>query len=119
MAQDIEMPDAAAHEERDSALAIFVKVAAVGASVVAAMILAAILGLLLGQDIRNGMPWDQLQGRMLTAAVMLLLAVVLIMFHWRPGIVSGKDVWWEKVVIAAASVTWLSVCQSVFSTLGV
>lgn len=113
------MQDAPTHEARDSALAVFVKVAALATSAVVALILAGTLGLVLGQDIRQGMPWDQLQGRMLTAAVMLLLAVVLIMFHWRPGIVSGKDVWWEKVVIAAASVTWLSVCQSVFSTLGV
>lgn len=113
MAQDTE-----AQEIRYSIPGILVRVAALGTSAVAAALLAGWFGITLGDNIRHGMPWERLQPRVLTAALLLLFAVVLIMIHWRPGIIAGKDVWWEKALLAAASVTLLWVCQFSFGGIG-
>lgn len=113
MAQDIEVP-----EGRESARGVFVKLAAMGTSALATVLLAVWFGLTLGDDIRHGMPWNQLQPRAMMAAVMLIGAVVLIMCHRSPGLLAGKGAWWERVLFAAASVTWVMICQTAFGSLG-
>lgn len=115
MAHDIVQEDLA-QEPRMGALELLGNIACLGISAVTAIVLAGWFGIVLGNDILNGMPGDELQPRVLSAAMLFIPAVVLIILHWKPVSHAGRPVWWNSPAAAAGSLIWLLGCQAIFAS---
>ena len=115
MAHDVVQGDLA-QEPRMGAFELLGKLACLGVSAVAFIALAGWFGIVLGNDILNGMPGGELQIWVLSAAMLLIPAVGLVMLHWKPVSRAGRPVCWNSPAAAAGPVIWLLGCQAIFAS---